>query len=67
MQEMQVATHSSILVGNPKDRGAWWILVRGVVKEKDTTSNYTTTTNGSSWADGPQTNKQAIRTITLYV
>ena len=67
MQEMQVATHSSILAGNPMDGGAWWILVCGVAKEKDATSNYTTTTNGSSWTDGPQTNKQAICTITLCV
>ena len=28
----EMATHSSILMGNPMDRGAWWSTVHGVTK-----------------------------------
>ena len=30
--EKDMATHSSILVRNCMDRGAWWVVVRGVAK-----------------------------------
>ena len=35
--EKEMATYSSICLGNPMDRGAWWVIVRGVAKESDTT------------------------------
>ena len=35
--EKEVATHSSILVGNPKDRGAWQAIVHGVAEESYST------------------------------
>ena len=37
MLEKEMATYSSICLGNPMDRGAWWVIVRGVAKESDTT------------------------------
>ena len=30
--EKGMATHSSILLENPMDRGAWWATVHGVTK-----------------------------------
>ena len=35
--EKEMAIHSSILVGNPMDRGAWWATVPRVAKDLDTT------------------------------
>ena len=35
--EKEVATHSSILLGNPKDRGAWQATVHGVTEESYST------------------------------
>ena len=29
------------LLGNPMDRGAWWVIVRGGLKELDTTERLT--------------------------
>ena len=34
--EKGMATHSSICLENPMDRGAWWATVRAVTKESDT-------------------------------
>ena len=31
--EREMVTHSSILPGNPMDRGDWWAIVYGVTKE----------------------------------
>ena len=30
--EKEMATHSSILLENPMDRGAWWAMVHGVAR-----------------------------------
>ena len=35
--EKEVATHSNILLGNPKDRGAWQATVHGVTEESYST------------------------------
>ena len=35
--EREMVTHSSILPGNPMDRGDWWAIVYGVTKESDRT------------------------------
>ena len=35
--EKEMAAHSSSLLGNPIDRGAWWATVHGSLKELDTT------------------------------
>ena len=36
--EEGLATHSSIFAGRiPVDRGAWWALVHGIAKERETT------------------------------
>ena len=32
--EKGMATHSSILLENPMDRGAWWATVHGVTKRQ---------------------------------
>ena len=34
--EKVMATHSSSCLGNPKDQGAWWVMVYGVTEESDT-------------------------------
>ena len=39
---------SSILVGNPLDRGAWWAIVHGVAKVGDNLRHQTTITSISS-------------------
>ena len=36
-----MATHSSILIWNPRDRGAWWVAVHGVAKSWTQLSTYT--------------------------
>ena len=43
-----MATHSSILVGNPLDRGAWWAIIHGVAKVGDNLRHQTTITSRSS-------------------
>ena len=35
--EKEMATHSSICLGNNLDRGAWLAIAHGVAKELDTT------------------------------
>ena len=35
--EEEMATHSSILTWEIRDRGVWWAIVHGVAKELDTT------------------------------
>ena len=30
--EEEMAIHSSILLGNPMDRGTWWAIVHGVAR-----------------------------------
>ena len=32
--EKETATHSSICLENPMDRGAWWATVHGVTKSR---------------------------------
>ena len=37
--EKEMAAHSKYsCLGNPKDRGAWWVTVHGITKESDMTS-----------------------------
>ena len=31
---MEMATHSSVSLGNPMDRRAWWATVHGVAKSQ---------------------------------
>ena len=35
--EKEMATHSSILAWEIHGQGAWWVTVRGIAKELDTT------------------------------
>ena len=43
--EREMATHSSILVENSMDRGAWWATVYGVIKSQTQLSHWACTHN----------------------
>ena len=42
--EKEMATHSSILLENPMDRGAWWATVHRVARVRHNLVTKTTTT-----------------------